>query len=210
MPFDPVSLRIGVAILAAGASSRMGQPKLLLPWNDTSVLGHLLNQWRPLRAQQIAVVAAPDDKALARELEQLHAFDVFRLTNPHPDQGMFSSIQAAAAWSGWSPAITHWVLSLGDQPQVHAKTLERLLAEGRKRTEWIWQPARHGRPRHPVLMPLPHFRRLATATEENLKQFLATHSETRHVFESDDAGLDIDLDYPADYERARELARARN
>jgi len=46
MPFDAVSLRIGVVILAAGASSRMGQPKLLLPWNDTSVLGDLLNQWK--------------------------------------------------------------------------------------------------------------------------------------------------------------------
>jgi hypothetical protein len=41
---------------------------------------------------------------------------------------------------------------------------------------------------------------------ENLKQFLAVHTEARHIFESDDAGLDIDLDYPADYEKARQFA----
>jgi hypothetical protein len=58
-----------------------------------------------------------------------------------------------------------------------------------------------------VLVPLGHLRQLATAEEENLKQFLAARSQTRHVFESDDAGLDIDLDYPADLERAQELAR---
>jgi molybdenum cofactor cytidylyltransferase len=203
----PTDLRFSVVILAAGASTRMGQPKLLLPWNDTSVLGHLLNQWRTFRPQQIAVVIASGDKAIPRELERLHADDVFRLSNPHPDLGMFSSIKVGASWPGWSPAITHWVLSLGDQPQVRRQTFERLLVEGTRRPEWICQPARNGRPRHPVLVPLGHLRQLATAEEENLKQFLAARSQTRHVFESDDAGLDIDLDYPADLERAQELAR---
>ena len=33
---------LGVIILGAGASSRMGRPKLLLPWGDTSVIGHLI------------------------------------------------------------------------------------------------------------------------------------------------------------------------
>ena len=38
----------GVIILAAGASSRMGRPKMLLPWGATSVLGHLIGQWQTL------------------------------------------------------------------------------------------------------------------------------------------------------------------
>ena len=41
---------IGVIILGAGASSRMGRPKLLLPWGDTSVIGHLIRQWQALGA----------------------------------------------------------------------------------------------------------------------------------------------------------------
>jgi molybdenum cofactor cytidylyltransferase len=186
----------------------MGEPKLLLPWNGTSVLGHLLNQWRCFNPQQIAVVMASGDKSIPRELEGLCADDVFRIVNHHPEQGMFSSIKAAASWQEWSPAITHWALSLGDQPQVRRQTLERLLMEGSKCPERICQPARNGRPRHPVLLPLQHLRQLASAPEENLKQFLAARSEARHVFESDDAGLDIDLDYPADLERAQALARS--
>ena len=39
------SVRVGVVILAAGRSRRMGKPKLLLPWGETSVLGHLIRQW---------------------------------------------------------------------------------------------------------------------------------------------------------------------
>ena len=40
------SMKLGVIILAAGASERMGRPKLLLPWGKSTVLAHLLAQWR--------------------------------------------------------------------------------------------------------------------------------------------------------------------
>ena len=43
--------RFGVVILAAGASSRMGKPKLVLPWGKTSVLGHLIEQWKQAGGQ---------------------------------------------------------------------------------------------------------------------------------------------------------------
>ena len=48
----------GAVILAAGSSSRMGRPKLLLPWGATSVLGHQIQTWRSLSVGQIATVVA--------------------------------------------------------------------------------------------------------------------------------------------------------
>ena len=33
---------ITAIILAAGRSRRMGQPKMLLPWGETTVLGHVI------------------------------------------------------------------------------------------------------------------------------------------------------------------------
>ena len=184
----------------------MGRPKLLLAWNGTSILGDLLQRWRALCPQQCALVLAPNDGAMVEELEALHADQIFRIVNPKPAEGMFSSIRAAASWSGWSPAISHWVVTLGDQPLVRMETLQQLLTEGEKRAEWICQPARNGRPRHPVLLPSAHFRDLAAAREENFKQFLAARDSSRHVFESGDAGLDVDLDFPADYDQARRQA----
>ena len=47
----------GVIILGAGASSRMGRPKLLLPWRGTTVIGHIIYQWRELGAAQISNLA---------------------------------------------------------------------------------------------------------------------------------------------------------
>jgi molybdenum cofactor cytidylyltransferase len=57
------AIAVGVIILCAGRSSRMGKPKLLLPWGKISVLGHLIGEWRALGARQVAVVCAADDPA---------------------------------------------------------------------------------------------------------------------------------------------------
>src|SRR4051812_14994449 len=92
----PDALNFGVVLLAAGASSRMGQPKLLLPWGSTSVLGHLVRQWRALQAFRVTVVHAPGDEALRREFDRLQISERDRIANAAPARGMFSSIQAAA------------------------------------------------------------------------------------------------------------------
>jgi molybdenum cofactor cytidylyltransferase len=124
------NLAFGVAILAAGASSRMGRPKLLLPWGSTTILGHLLEQWRKAGAHQVAVVCSEADTALSAELHRLGATDVRRLFNPRPEEGMFSSVRCAARWNGWLPELTHWIITLGDQPQVRFETLQTLLKFG--------------------------------------------------------------------------------
>src|SRR5438874_13144129 len=67
---EKLNIIYGVVILAAGASSRMGKQKLLLPWGDTSVLGYLIGQWEAPGAKQIAVVHGTDDKAIGSELDR--------------------------------------------------------------------------------------------------------------------------------------------
>src|ERR1035438_3730535 len=64
--------QLGVIILGAGASSRMGRPKLLLPWRDTTVIGEIVRQWRELGTAQIAVVHRPNDAPFAAELDRLN------------------------------------------------------------------------------------------------------------------------------------------
>jgi len=192
-------------ILAAGASSRMGKPKLLLPWGDTSVIGHLIQQWQQAEASQIAVVLAAADKALERELERIGFPAADRIHNPAPERGMFSSIQCAARWPGWKPSLRHWVIALGDQPHLRPETLRALLRLGTAHPESVCQLSRHGRPRHPVLLPAVAFQQLGNSTHANLKEFLKNLSLDFVQEESDDSGLDLDIDHPADYDKAVRL-----
>ena len=199
---DNERVTVGVVILAAGASRRMGRPKLLLPWGETSVIGHLLQQWTRLGAAQIAIVCAAEVGPLTTELDRLSFPGANRIVNPTPENGMFSSIQCAARWRGWNPEITHWVITLGDQPHLQDATLRKLLDFGTLHPDNICQPMRADRRKHPVLLPGQLFEKLRETSAADLKIFLAQHAERLTGFESDDSGLDIDIDTPEDYMRA--------
>lgn len=195
---------LGVVILGAGRSVRMGRPKLLLPWGGTSILGHLLEQWRTLGALQIAVVYAADAPVVQRELDRLGVSAEHRIENPHADRGMFSSIQCAARWKRWQLGLTHWAIALGDQPHLRVETLQAALNLAASHPQAVAQPAHGGHPRHPVLLPKPIFLELATSNCSSLKEFLLAYQVA--VAELDDPGLNLDLDRPEDYVKALTLA----
>jgi molybdenum cofactor cytidylyltransferase len=195
----------GVIILGAGASSRMGRPKLLLPWGRVSIVGHLIQQWRELQAAQIALVCAAGDQDLQAELDRLGVPKPDRIFNPAPERGMFSSIQCAARWSGWKPQLTDWVIGLGDQPHVRSETLRALLDFKAAQPDRICQPSFNGRPRHPVILPRTEFELLKEARVENLKLFLQSRAHIVSLLDLDDPGLAFDIDRPGDYARAVRL-----
>jgi molybdenum cofactor cytidylyltransferase len=200
----------GVVILAAGASSRMGVPKLLLPWNNTTVLHHLVLQWRRIAQDQVAVVYAAHQEGIAAELNRIGFSPRHHVFNPAPEHGMFSSIQAAARWAGWAPEVTHVGIALGDQPHLLDSTLRELTQFASEHPSKICQPSRSGRARHPVILPRAVFSELASTAHETLKEFLDGHSDQRVRIEIDDHGLDLDLDTPADYQAALHFQTIRN
>jgi molybdenum cofactor cytidylyltransferase len=201
---DHQNFSFGVVILAAGSSQRMGQPKLLLPWRDSTVLQHLIQTWNELGAGQIAVVSTERLQPLWNELDRLRFPMEDRIMNPDPDRGMFSSIQCAASWKGWRTELTHIVVTLGDQPHLKMDTLRCLLQYGRSHPTRICQPIRKGRSRHPVLFPQDIFREIPDSAVANLKEFLRGQGNKAEGFESDDEGLDWDMDTPADYEKLKQ------
>lgn len=184
----------------------MGEPKLLLPWGKTSVLGYLLKQWTELGARQIAVVCAAGAQPLVGELDRLGFPEVNRVVNPAPDRGMFSSIQCAAGWVGWNSELTHWVITLGDQPQLKQRTLQLLIDFSANNPDKICQPIRGERRKHPVVLPQRSFQKLRTTRAGDLKMFLAEHAADLSGFQSHDAGLDFDMDTPEDYRQVLKIA----
>jgi molybdenum cofactor cytidylyltransferase len=203
-PVHSAGFSLGVVILAAGRSRRMGRPKLLLPWGETSVLGHLLGQWRAQAAAQIAVVRAADDQDVRTELVRLGFPEADHIENLAPERGMFSSIQCAAQWRGWRSALSHWAIVLGDQPHLRAGTLRAVCEFSAAQPGKVCQPARNGRRCHPVLLPKFAFLGLAKSNVPDLKTFLSSFQVA--VCDLEDPGLDLDIDRPEDYEKALALA----
>jgi CTP:molybdopterin cytidylyltransferase MocA len=177
----------------------MGRPKLLLPWRATTVVGHIISQWRELGAPQIAVVQRDNDLALTVELDRLAVPQSDRIKNPHPECGMFSSIICAANWSGWHADIRSFAIALGDQPQLRLETLRGLLACHIEHSDATCQPEFQGRARHPVLLPRDVFNKLKRTNAETLKDFLKLIPRSHVQYPVDDAALSLDLDTPEDY-----------
>ena len=193
--------RLGVVILGAGASVRMGKAKLILPWRGTTVIGGILAQWRELGAAQITVVLRPDATMLAAELDRLGFSKSGRIENPQPERGMFSSIVCAANWDGWHPDISSWAIVLGDQPHLRTDTLRKLLSIHAQNPETICQPMSGGRMAHPVILPPSAWKELTTTRAATLKDFLKLAATPRVQCVINDPGLTLDLDTPEDYKR---------
>ena len=110
-------------VLAAGGSSRLGQPKQLLPYGAATLLDHVLDTARACRFDQLVCVIG----GAAGEIRSTVGFDgVEVVENPDFGEGCSSSI--AAALGAVDERCDVLVLMLGDQPGVTAGSVERLLA----------------------------------------------------------------------------------
>jgi molybdenum cofactor cytidylyltransferase len=119
----PESQFVAGLVLAAGGSSRLGEPKQLLPYRGTTLLGSVLATARACPFDQLVVAlgGAADD---VRAGVDLSAADV--VVNEGYGEGCSSSI-AAALWVLHAHVDT-LVLMLGDQPGVEPATVESLVA----------------------------------------------------------------------------------
>jgi molybdenum cofactor cytidylyltransferase len=119
----PASGPVTGLVLAAGGSSRLGQPKQLLRLGPTTVLERVLDVARDCPFDQLLCVLG-GSSADVRAAVDLYGVEV--VENQQFGQGCSSSI--AAALGAVDPRSQLLVLMLGDQPGVTADTVGRLIA----------------------------------------------------------------------------------
>ncbi|BBX98507.1 nucleotidyltransferase family protein [Mycobacterium lacus] len=112
-------------VLAAGGSSRLGTPKQLLPYRDTTVLGATLDAARRAGFDQLIVTLGGAADAV-RDQMPLDDADVVVVE----DCGAGCSASLRVALGRVDAEAAGIVLMLGDQPGVDPATLRRLITEG--------------------------------------------------------------------------------
>ena len=152
-------------------------------------------------AAQIAPVIDPSNQPLRKALAHAGFSLSDWIENPSPQLGMFSSLQEASRWTGWLSTLTHWVISLADQPHIQISTLRLLLDAARKNPTHICQPALNGHTAHPIILPASNFRELAQNDIPDLRTYIRTREALRLRVAVEDAGVSRDLDTPEDYTR---------
>jgi len=120
-----MSPRVACAVLAAGASRRLGHPKQLTMHRGEPLVRLAAQCACDSRAAHAAVVVGAHAGSVRAALGTL---PIAVAANPDWGQGMGSSIRVAASWAEQhgSDAL---LLVLCDQPRLSAGHLDRLIAE---------------------------------------------------------------------------------
>jgi molybdenum cofactor cytidylyltransferase len=122
--------RPGLIILAAGGSSRMGVPKQLLPWGDSTLLRHACTTALQTQCTPVIVVLGCDADRCRPSCEHLPLTIV---DNPDWAQGLGTSLATAmSALVAADPNASGALVMLADQPAVSPALLEMLIAQ--------WEP----------------------------------------------------------------------
>lgn len=193
-------MTISATILAAGESKRMGRPKMLLPWGETSVLGHVISVFRRSGIEEIVIVTGGTHEKVQKIVSQHGARSVF---NPQFASGqMLVSLQHGIAAQSAQAQAT--LIGLGDQPQVQEGTI-RLLCETFERTKSrLIVPSFQMRRGHPWLVERSLWKDILEMNEiGSPRDFLNRHAAEIDYVPVQTPSILADLDTPDDYQRAR-------
>ena len=117
---------IGLIILAAGASTRMGCPKQLLKYQNQSLIYHTVNIAVASLCEPIVVVLGAYAELIQPEIK---SFPVTIALNPDWTGGMSTSIRVGLeTLLVFSPQLEAIVLTLCDQPLVSTSIINELVA----------------------------------------------------------------------------------
>jgi molybdenum cofactor cytidylyltransferase len=153
---------LAAIILSAGASSRMGRPKALIPYREGTFLQHLLNVTRhpKIGVTRVVLGAGADEIRTAAKLDSA---DV--VINSDWQQGQLSSI-CSGVRSLAGLQTDGMVLCPVDHPLISAALVAELVEQFYKSGKLVVLPAHHGRRGHPVIFSSALYGELLAAPAE--------------------------------------------
>ncbi len=161
---------IAIIILAAGASTRMGSPKQLLTWGNTTLLNHTIEQAINSKSDAVYVVLGANYTAIKKSIIHKQAT---LLHFKNWKEGMGSSIMYGM--QNLPPNKFDGVLvMLADQPQIDTSFLNKLISQFyQKKLSIISTQHKHGSG-VPAIFANSYFKKLLRLRgDEGAKQIIA-------------------------------------
>jgi molybdenum cofactor cytidylyltransferase len=187
-------------VLAAGASRRMGQPKMLLPWGSTTVIGKVLETLIAGGVYDPVVISGRAEDEMRQALKP---FSIRWVHNPdYEHTEMLQSLQLGL--SSLPHDAQAFLVVLGDQPQIEAGIVQQVIQTYQMLDRAIIIPSFQMRRGHPWLVRRDLWQSLAgLPADANMRQFLNRHVEQIEYLNVDTPSVLMDLDTPEDYQRQK-------
>ena len=189
--------RVAAVVLAAGGSSRMREPKQLLPVNGQPMVRRVTEAVCAAGLAQVVVVVGSHAEVVAQALAGM-AVDI--VVNDAWAAGMSTSVQAGL--HRLRQDIKAVVVILADQPALAPELIQTLVTRYQDTEALIVAPFHRGRRGNPVLFDRALFPELlAVEGDRGGRQLIVRHQEQVERVEVDDMAVVMDIDTRQDYER---------
>lgn len=124
-----------IIILAAGNSSRLGEPKQLLKYQGKTLIRHIAEAAIEARSAAVIVVTGSNASQIG---EELHSLSCHVVHNPNWETGMASSIGTGVREvMGMHPDIAGAIFAVSDQPFVNVALFNALIDKALKQRSGI-------------------------------------------------------------------------
>ena len=185
-------------ILSGGASSRMGSPKALVPYQGRPFLEHLLEvtAHREIGARRVVLGAhaEPISKAVDLKADEI-------VINHEWKKGQLSSIQAALR--SLPPGTDGILLCLIDHPLISSALVQDLIEQFYKTKKPVVLPVYEGRRGHPVIFSASLYNELLRAPlETGARAVVWAHSGEIEEVQTNEEGCVLNLNDPETLNRA--------
>jgi molybdenum cofactor cytidylyltransferase len=182
-------------ILAAGESKRMGFPKMLLRFNEKTMIENVLDNVKESDSDSILVVlgAAMDDI-----IGIVGKYDVKHCYNKNYKEGMLSSVQCG--FKNLPPDTEAILVFQGDQPFITPAVINSVIDAYRSSGKGIIIPVYKGKRGHPLLLDNKYRDQIDTLDhDKGLRSITDLHSADIQEVETDESGILRDFDTYDDY-----------
>lgn len=190
---------ITAILLAAGESSRMGQPKPLLPWGGLPLIQYQIASLSEASASPIVVVLGHNSEDIAPYVENSPTLQT--VINPDYAEGKTTSIRLGV--SQVLDDVDGILLLAADQPRP-ADLVRRVIEEHLRSGALITHPTYNGRGGHPIIFAGSLKSELLAITEEQqgIREVVGRHQDSIRTVAVESPIARVDLNTMGDYESA--------
>ena len=185
-------------ILASGFSKRMGTNKLLLPFNNITLIQHTLHKILECNFSDIILVARENII-----LDLCKATNINGIYNDNAEVGKSSSIKIGIQNS---PTCQGYMFFTGDQPLLDTDTINLILRTFENNKDKIIVPIYKGTKGNPVIFPSKlQWELLALTGDNGGRDILHKYVQDTIFVEAKNEYALWDIDSPEDYQKLIKL-----